>query len=346
MIERTGVCRDREDMLTCCLCFELYNTTQQVPKALPCQHTFCVPCLDKCIQTADDIGQEHKCPICKGMFVLPHQGACDLPTNFTVMDMLELNVLEEISSKERNSSEQEHPMCDIHIDKRSMFVCVDCIAGLCAECIITLSKGAHREHTLQEIETVFTEQKLSLDDFKANIDALDIHITNTHKIFKNRLQNKHNYLCKKVDKNAKIAIKHLSSSSHPHKRMYAKMNEWVKISQQQIRIWQQNRKTEIKEGLDSKQAVLIIDITDLLNQRDDIKSKIRHTETLLKCEKLSSIKLTKTLTAALQTLEIQHQELKENTSRWELAVNTQCDVDLPVADPGLTCEQCKKPKTM
>ena len=78
--------------------------------------------------------------------------------------------------------------------------------------------------------------------------------------------------------------------------------------------------------------MLANNITNLLNQSDAIKIKITQAEALLNSQKLSSIKLTKTLTAALQTLEMRHQELKENTSRWELAVSTQCDIDLITAE--------------
>ena len=210
-----GTKKKLEDILTCCLCYELYNTTEKVPKALPCLHTFCAPCLDKHMQTADENGEEYKCPMCKGKFVLPHQGACDLPTNFIAFDLLELKILQETSSKERNK--QGYPMCDIHTDKQSMFVCMDCCVGLCAQCIKSLSKGAHREHTLEEIETVFIVQKVSQDDFKEHVDALDKYITETHEEFKNHLQNQQIDMCRKVNKNAELTMKNLSASIRRNK---------------------------------------------------------------------------------------------------------------------------------
>ena len=323
--------RKLEDILTCCLCFELYNSTQKVPKALPCQHTFCAPCLDKYMETADEHGEEYKCPMCKGKFVLPHQGACDLPTNFVAFDLLELHALQETSSKERNK--EEYPKCDIHTDKQSMCVCMDCIVRLCAQCMKSLSKDGRCEHTLEKIETVFTEKTLSPDELKEHIDELDRHITSTHKRFKSQLQNKHHHLCQEVDKNAKLAIKQMYGSIRQNKKRSANKSKRTTISngQQQIRTWQRNTKMEIKEDLDSKQFVLVSNITDLLNQSRDIKTKLRKAITLLTSQKLPYMIFTKTLADDLQKLEMQHQKLKENTSRWDIVASTQCDTDLILA---------------
>ena len=331
-----------EDILTCCLCFELYNTTDKVPKALPCQHTFCAPCLDKYIQTADENGQEYKCPMCKGMFVLPHQGACHLPTNSSAFDLLELKLLQETSIEERNK--QQYPVCDIHPDKQSMFACMDCFVGLCGGCIKELSMGVHNLHTLEEIETLFTEQNVSLDEFKEHTDALDRHITETHNEFKNHLRTKQKHLCREVDKNAELLIKHSSISNRRNKRWSANMSKEAKVTSQQIRTWQHNTKVEIKEQLHAKEVMLANNITALRNQSYDIKITIGEAETLPSFQKLLYIKLTQTLSAALQKLEMQHQELKENTPRWELVVSTQCDIDLklPVADQPSTAHDVKK----
>ena len=53
--------RKLKDIFTCCLCFEEYNTTVNIPKGLPCQHTFCAPCLDKFICVTDKNGGEPQC---------------------------------------------------------------------------------------------------------------------------------------------------------------------------------------------------------------------------------------------------------------------------------------------
>ena len=335
-----------EDILTCCLCFELYNTREKVPKALPCQHTFCAPCLDEHMQTADKNREEYKCSTCKGKLAFPHQVVSDLPTNFTVFGLLELKLLQKTSSEERNK--QEFPMCDIHTDKQSMFACMDCFVGLCGGCIKTLSKGVHNLHKLEEIETVFTKQKVSLDEFKEHTDALDRHIAETHNEFKNHLRTEQKHLCREVNKNAELLIKHLNISNHRNKRWSANMSKRAKVTSQQIRTWQNNTKVEIKEQLDSKEVMLADTITNLRNHSDDIKIKIGEAETLPSFPNLLYIKVTKTLAAALQKLEMQHQELKENTSRWELVVSTQCDkhLSLTVADQPSTAHDVRNERVV
>ena len=181
-----GIKKRLKHILTCCLCCECYSTSVKVPKALPCLHTFCAPCLDTYCQTADENCQEHKCPICKISFEIPPGGACDLPTNFLAQDIIELNLFQKQSSDKR-SKLWKNPKCKQHQNKESMFVCMDCCIGLCAECITSLSKGVHCQHTIEETGKCLADLQVKVDTLDERCKALPAVITKTHEELKTNL---------------------------------------------------------------------------------------------------------------------------------------------------------------
>ena len=311
----------------CCLCFELYNTTQKVPKALPCQHTFCAPCLDKYMQTADENGQEYKCPMCKEKFASPClvRGVSDLRTNFSVMDMLELKI-----SGEKNNN--EYPRCDLHLGKQSMFLCMDCFVGLCAECLKFLSKGAHCEHTIEETETVMTDTTLMqgfLDDQNEHMDTLERHIAETHERLMTILQMKQKDLMMEVDNNAELAHKLICTNENKLSRFaHPDLYEKVKSAHQRVRKWQRTTKSKVKEIVHSKLLSLKRKTSDFEKQSDAIKVKLKHAKECSSFQKLACIELTESLICTRRNLHSQHLKFKQMTSEWEPKVITKCDADL------------------
>ena len=70
-------------MLECPICLEEYCQ----PKALPCQHTFCLePCLKDLVNSEKN---NIECPICRKIHDLPNGGVAKFPNNFTVLELLE-----------------------------------------------------------------------------------------------------------------------------------------------------------------------------------------------------------------------------------------------------------------
>ena len=51
-----------EDSLSCGICLEKYDTSDHLPKALPCLHTFCSSCMDTLIAAANNYIE---CPMCR-----------------------------------------------------------------------------------------------------------------------------------------------------------------------------------------------------------------------------------------------------------------------------------------
>ena len=70
-------------MLECPICLEEYCQ----PKALPCQHTFCLePCLKDLVNSEKN---NIECPICRKIHDLPNGGVEKFPNNFTMLELLE-----------------------------------------------------------------------------------------------------------------------------------------------------------------------------------------------------------------------------------------------------------------
>ena len=134
------------DLLTCILCYEMYNHTDKTPKGLPCMHTFCVGCLEKFVKSKS--GFHLTCPLCQAKFIVPKKGAEALPTNILAKQLLD-NLSVNFKAEEPSGRCQQH-------NKVGEFVCQTCHVFLCDDCIIGLSRGPHVHHTLAKVQVAVT----------------------------------------------------------------------------------------------------------------------------------------------------------------------------------------------
>ena len=68
------------DILECSVCLERLDTSSRV---LPCQHTFCMRCLQQILNTRGEL----RCPECREL--APHRLVTDLPTNILLVRLLD-----------------------------------------------------------------------------------------------------------------------------------------------------------------------------------------------------------------------------------------------------------------
>ncbi|XP_063442912.1 tripartite motif-containing protein 59-like [Mytilus trossulus] len=119
------------DITTCAICLEKLN----VPKYLPCLHTFCESCIQTYISSKFEKGhkQSIECPICRTNVNTPNETysseewAKGLPLNFLIAGLLQ---------REKVQSPQKHCMICERMEKISdaTFVCFDCSDLLCGNC--------------------------------------------------------------------------------------------------------------------------------------------------------------------------------------------------------------------
>ena len=120
----------------CGICLSTY----EIPKALPCLHSFCLECIREWLRTSQR--NDHKasvtCPNCRKEYILPENGIDGLPTNFFI---------------ERNSKETipTCSSCDNH-DRDIMARCHEC-GFICKECTHSHeSMRALKEHNVIKLD--------------------------------------------------------------------------------------------------------------------------------------------------------------------------------------------------
>ena len=69
-------------VLECSVCYE----QMMQPKMLPCQHTFCLSCLDK---IANHDLKKISCAICRSQHNLPIGGVMEFPNNLTLASLID-----------------------------------------------------------------------------------------------------------------------------------------------------------------------------------------------------------------------------------------------------------------
>ena len=129
--------------LSCSVCFEKYDCSDHLPKALPCLHTFCSACIDGLVNDDDNI----ECPICR------HKATSgEVRINLAVRD-----IIENFFVKQRTRLTcPEHPRKECHL------ICIDCFQPLCSVCVKGLMKGLHNGHNIDDVRDSEAEVKRRL----------------------------------------------------------------------------------------------------------------------------------------------------------------------------------------
>ena len=90
-----------EQFLRCQVCQERFDEVERPPKSLPCNHTFCVPCLTQIFNHAQPQSRRNllwadesldgplKCPTCRVEIFVSKNKIKDLPTDHRVVQMID-----------------------------------------------------------------------------------------------------------------------------------------------------------------------------------------------------------------------------------------------------------------
>ena len=152
------------DLVTCCLCYDIFNHTDKLPKGLPCMHTFCLECLEKF--AVDKVGLQLPCPLCQRKFSVPTEGAKAIPTNITVKHLLD-------TTPRKSPCGQK---CQVHGKEAFEFVCKTCHLPLCSTCMINVVNGPHARHTLENMQDILAEMMMEYKESKDKTEKIDDEI--------------------------------------------------------------------------------------------------------------------------------------------------------------------------
>ncbi|CAJ0578957.1 unnamed protein product, partial [Mesorhabditis spiculigera] len=119
-----------EQLLTCPICLDRYKQ----PKLLPCQHTFCHPCLESC---ADTLHRQLKCPECRAEHNIPYDGVKAFQPNYTLTGFLDVHLAatpESAAQVEEYVHRYNLERCRVCDEKAECEICPHCEKRSCEEC--------------------------------------------------------------------------------------------------------------------------------------------------------------------------------------------------------------------
>ncbi|KAH9519290.1 hypothetical protein Btru_075189 [Bulinus truncatus] len=173
-----------EQFLRCPVCHEKYNQDDLAPKSLPCNHTFCLPCLIQIYdhsQPGRGLGHLHhdshdgtlKCPSCRVEIFLNRDKIKDLPNDHRVVQMMDFFT---------QAVSRSQQVCAKHDGQPVNFFCKKCLVPVCRDCTVLDHKETDGHHiadisaAMQEKSTEFTsvenKSKEVLEKMKRRSDAL------------------------------------------------------------------------------------------------------------------------------------------------------------------------------
>jgi hypothetical protein len=126
-----ATCSNSVEITNCAICLETLN----IPKYLPCLHTFCENCIASHISTSFEKGNKASfdCPICRTSFSVPYVNcssedwAKGFPLNLLVIGLVEKQKIERAETQCMSCQRLEK-------SEPALFVCVECSDVLCKTC--------------------------------------------------------------------------------------------------------------------------------------------------------------------------------------------------------------------
>ena len=156
--------------LTCCICLEVFN----VPKTLPCLHSFCETCLQGHILRTElsqtEYGEYFECPLCRAKTysvndVPKSQWAKSFPTNHAIVSLLNDSMITTNATQEREPTDDIVCMPCKADDKQTQAYC------FCIQCMEYYCKNCYEEH--RKFKATQKHTVLIGNDLPTDISAFD-----------------------------------------------------------------------------------------------------------------------------------------------------------------------------
>ncbi|XP_046562005.1 LOW QUALITY PROTEIN: tripartite motif-containing protein 55-like [Haliotis rubra] len=174
-----------EQFLRCQICRDKFENEERPPKSLPCNHTFCLPCLKQVFDHSQPATRRDrswldeglhgalKCPQCRVEIYLSRGGIAQLPNDHRVIQMMDF--LSQAVAKSKN-------VCSKHERQPLNFFCKKCFLPVCRDCTV-LDHKEQQGHVIvdvtdavsessEEFDTMENKTKEILDKMKSRWDSL------------------------------------------------------------------------------------------------------------------------------------------------------------------------------
>ncbi|MFH4979400.1 hypothetical protein AB6A40_006109 [Gnathostoma spinigerum] len=166
-----------EQLLTCPICLDRYKQ----PRLLPCQHSFCLPCLEGC---GDALHRTLKCPECRAEHSIPYDGVKAFPVNYTLTGFLEIH----LQATDENAAQLEAYIkrynlerCKICDEKAEVSVCPHCEKRTCCDCRTTHMEMLKRDlnRMLNQVKRLSNRITEASDGLNKGMDILNLNCETT-----------------------------------------------------------------------------------------------------------------------------------------------------------------------
>ena len=131
MADKKNMLKSLEKEVQCPLCMEVF----QEPKRLPCEHVFCVHCLERLVLRSTDGALI--CPVCRNRIPLQGKDSKQFSTSLVVVrliDMYRESLKEQCTLK---ASVETSIGCSLHASQPLDLYCETCRKTVCRDCVIT-----------------------------------------------------------------------------------------------------------------------------------------------------------------------------------------------------------------
>ena len=153
MADKKNMLKSLEKEVQCPLCMEVL----QEPKRLPCEHVFCVHCLDKLLLRSTDGALI--CPVCRNRIPLQDRDSKQFSTSLVVVrliDMYRESLKEQCTPK---ASDEPSIGCSLHASQSLDLYCETCRKTVCRDCVITSCyKNSHECGYVRDMSKKYLEQ--------------------------------------------------------------------------------------------------------------------------------------------------------------------------------------------
>ena len=286
-----------QDIITCSICVEEACD----PRPLTCQHTFCLQCLKKYIESKER-QNDIECPVCRGMCTFPNGNVDDLPSSFLYAQLKDANTRcttakkKDPSEDNKTDREDERQEQEVKTEmtcssegcgqnatsfcKTCKYICAECEDGhkaarsLKAHVILTLTEAANLRKN--ELPLCSKHHDKHLELFCEDCDIPICYICypvdhGTHKCIELKIK-----ATRKKDQMAQV-IKTIKG----HLKKTSEMSESITIHSAKLQETADNVKSQVRARADEiirevkyRQEAIIQDVEENYKQADKIlKSK-------------------------------------------------------------------------